>query len=56
LVLAGLVPAGRAQCMKWTLRSDVGNAGPQISHYMAYNPDRQRVTRFTADEWAELWE
>lgn len=52
----GTAPPGGAQCMQWTLRTEVGNAGPQVGHCMAYNPDRQRVTLFTADEWAELWE
>lgn len=49
-------PAVFAQCMQWTRLADVGSPGSQVGHCMAYNPDRQRVTLFTADEWADLWE
>lgn len=55
VLLAPVVPA-HGQCMQWVRRTDVGQAGPQAGHTMAYNPDRRRVTLFTADEWADLWE
>ena len=52
----GFALSAPSQCMTWTRRTDVGSPGPQVGHCMTYNPDRQRVTLFTADERAELWE
>ncbi len=56
LLLGCLAPSAAAQCMKWVLRTDVANPGPQVGHAMAYHSDRQRVVIFTSDVAADLWE
>jgi hypothetical protein len=59
MLLAGVsagTPAGAQDCMRWVLRTDVGDPGPQARHAMAYNRDRGTTCLVSSGNQPDVWE